>query len=128
MALSTVGRHYTPAWQKIQAAIDAQHVRSRPPRVWQGAVSRAGHREVSLAKGESPSTPIKQGLGGRAQLPGRAAHSPAQGMAEQREGILDAAGAEQRRRVQGSAQLPVYFWRMVPVGEKRLSFQSTSPR
>ena len=106
MALSTVGKHYTPAWQKIQEAIDAQHVRSRPPRVWQGAVGRAGHQEVSLSKGESPRTQINQGLGGRAQLPGRDAHSLSQGMAEQSEGILNAAGTEQRCGVQGSAQLP----------------------
>src|SRR5262249_22861221 len=56
MALYTMGKHYTPVWQKIQEAIDSQHVRSMPPRVWQGAVGRAGHQEVSLSKGESPRT------------------------------------------------------------------------
>src|SRR6266446_6338987 len=60
MALSTVGKHYTPVWQKIQEAIDSQ-------------------QEVSLSKGESPRTQINQGLGGRAQLPGRDAHSLSQG-------------------------------------------------
>ena len=106
MALSTVEKHYTPAWQKIQAAIEAQHVRSRPRRVWQGAIGRARHQDVSLSTGESPRTQIHQGLGRRAQLPGRDAHSLSQGMVEQREGILDAAGTEQRCGIQGSAQLP----------------------
>src|SRR5215510_11666347 len=106
MALYTMGKHYTPVWQKIQETIDSQHVRSMPPCVWQGAVGRAGHQEVSLSKGESPRTQINQSLGGRAQLPGRDAHSLSQGMVEQREGILDAAGTEQRCGIQGSAQLP----------------------
>jgi hypothetical protein len=75
MALSTMGKHYTPVWQKIQEAIDSQHVRCMSPRVWQDAVGRAGYREVSLSKGESLRTQINQGLGGRAQLPGCNAHS-----------------------------------------------------
>jgi hypothetical protein len=33
MALSTVRKHYTPVWQRIQEAIDYKHVRSLPPRV-----------------------------------------------------------------------------------------------
>jgi hypothetical protein len=77
-----------------------------PLRVWQGAVGRAGHQEVSLSKGESPRTQINQGLGRRAQLLSRDAHRLSQGMAEQSEGILNAAGTEQRCRMQGSAQLP----------------------
>jgi hypothetical protein len=70
MALSTVGKHYTPVWQKIQEAIDSQHVRSMPPRVWPGAVGRAGPQEVPLSKGESKSgckdpsyPPLGQGTG-----------------------------------------------------------------
>jgi hypothetical protein len=70
MALSTVGKHYTPVWQRIQEAIDAHHIRAMPLSVWQGAVGRAGHQDVSLSKGESKSgckdpsyPPLRQGTG-----------------------------------------------------------------
>src|SRR5712691_1646381 len=68
MALSTVGKHYTPVLQRIQEAIDSNHVRSMPSSVWQGAVARAGPQECRYKRARAraaartpPNLPLARG-------------------------------------------------------------------